>query len=232
MGKLKTCRCCGLVIPTILIKDRLCVLCNYQLNWLQEKHQESLENFSSWWKDREKYIIIDTETTGLNEDDEIIEISILSLTGETLLDTLVKPKKEIPQFITKLTGITNEMVSKAPVFSDVLDDINRILKGKILLTFNAKFDIRMIDQSLKNYGLSFNYDIDSVKCVMLEYAQYFGEYRKIEQDFKRKSLKKAIETEGINLKQNHRSLGDCELVLELIKSIATKNLVLQEVANG
>lgn len=55
------------------------------------------------------YIILDTETTGLDNTAEIVEISVINDQGEVLLDTLIKPTKPIPGDATAIHGITNEM---------------------------------------------------------------------------------------------------------------------------
>ena len=67
------------------------------------------------------YVVIDLETTGLSpEFDEIIEISAIRFTNDNRTDSfssLVKPNHKIPEFITELTGITNDMVAQAPSLS-------------------------------------------------------------------------------------------------------------------
>ena len=73
-----------------------------------------------------KYVIIDLETTGLSPyKHHITEIAAVRFDGNTIVDTfqtLVNPERHIPSFITKLTGITNEMVESAPRIQEVLPD--------------------------------------------------------------------------------------------------------------
>lgn len=59
-------------------------------------------------------VFVDTETTGLNKDDEIIENYIVDAYGAILLDSLVKPTKPIPPEATMINGITNKDVMRAP----------------------------------------------------------------------------------------------------------------------
>ena len=63
-----------------------------------------------------KYIAFDIETTGLDPAyDEIIEIGAIKIENDKEIETfctLIKPEYEIDEFITELTGITNEMVKK------------------------------------------------------------------------------------------------------------------------
>ncbi|MCW3664158.1 3'-5' exonuclease, partial [Burkholderia cenocepacia] len=59
------------------------------------------------------FILLDTETTGLDESAEIVEIAVIDDAGNVLLNTLVKPKHPIPNSATAIHGITNAMVATA-----------------------------------------------------------------------------------------------------------------------
>ena len=71
----------------------------------------------------QEYAIVDIETTGGNASgSRITEIAIIIHDGKKVIDsweTLVNPQQEIPLAIFALTGITNEMVSSAPIFDDI-----------------------------------------------------------------------------------------------------------------
>lgn len=70
------------------------------------------------------YTIIDIETTG--QGNKITEISIFKYDGDKIVDeftSLVNPESYIPDYITALTGIDNHMVSNAPTFKDLADNI-------------------------------------------------------------------------------------------------------------
>jgi DNA polymerase III epsilon subunit-like protein len=54
---------------------------------------------------------------------------------------LVNPERHIPSFITKLTGIDNEMVESAPVIKDVLPDFVSFLGEDIFVAHNISFDL-------------------------------------------------------------------------------------------
>ena len=95
------------------------------------------------------YVVIDLETTGLSpEFDEIIEVSAIRFNSNKRIDsfsTLVKPKHRIPEFITELTGITNDMVSHAPEIKKALKDLMSFLSPEdILLGYNVNFDINFL----------------------------------------------------------------------------------------
>ncbi|WP_275897043.1 exonuclease domain-containing protein, partial [Klebsiella pneumoniae] len=69
-------------------------------------HQSVLKMMMANWL-RSDYVIIDTETTGLKDFDEIIEITIINMRGEILLNSLVKPSRLIPPGVTEINNITN-----------------------------------------------------------------------------------------------------------------------------
>ena len=95
-----------------------------------------------------KYIAFDIETTGLDPMyDEIIEIGAIKIENGKEIETfstLIKPEYEINDFITELTGITNEMVQNAPKINEVLTRFMDFIKDSIILGHNINFDINFI----------------------------------------------------------------------------------------
>ena len=83
----------------------------------QREKGKSLLDFPS------NYVLFDIETTGLDpEYDEIIEIGAIKVDNNKVMDefhSLIKPDNEIDEFITNLTGITNEMVENAANIEEV-----------------------------------------------------------------------------------------------------------------
>ena len=77
------------------------------------------------------------ETTGLDTSyDEILELGAVKYSGGvevSRFQSLVKPEYEISEFITELTGITNEMVANAPSISDVLPDFLNFISQSLLV---------------------------------------------------------------------------------------------------
>ena len=78
------------------------------------------------------YVAVDVETTGLDSyRDEIIEVAAIVFDEESVLEewsSLVDPGRDIPPFITRLTGITQEMVAGAPTLLSLRGRLRR--KGK------------------------------------------------------------------------------------------------------
>ena len=106
------------------------------------------------------YAIIDIETTGGNAyTDKITEIAIYIHDGRNVIEeyeTLVNPGRSIPDYVQKLTGITNMMVADAPVFSSVAKEILRLTENYIFVAHNSNFDYSFITQEFRNIGQAFS----------------------------------------------------------------------------
>ena len=97
------------------------------------------------------YVIVDIETTGLSrEKSRITEIAAVVFDWNKIVkefQTLINPKKPISSTITRLTGITDEMVADAPVISEALPGFLEFLEGHILVAHNASFDYGFLNHN-------------------------------------------------------------------------------------
>jgi DNA polymerase-3 subunit epsilon len=157
------------------------------------------------------YSVIDIETTGGSPRTErITEIAIYIFDGENIIkeySTLINPERNIPYFITNLTGITNEMVADAPRFYEVAKDIVEITEGMTFVAHNARFDYSFIRQEFKNLG--FNYNRNLLDTVSLS--------RKLLPGHKSYSLGKLCKELNIKINGRHRASGDALATVELFK---------------
>ena len=94
------------------------------------------------------YTVVDIETTGLSpEYDEIIEICAFKYRGSELVNkysTLVKPEREVDDFIMQLTGITNNMLASAPSAVDVMQPLYDFIGSDVIVGHNINFDINFL----------------------------------------------------------------------------------------
>ena len=94
------------------------------------------------------FAIIDIETTGNKYNfGKITEIAIYQHNGQKITgeySTLINPEMDIPLFITRLTGIHNEMVKDAPKFYEVAKKIIEMTRGRIFVAHNVSFDYKFI----------------------------------------------------------------------------------------
>lgn len=206
--KNRTCSTCKKVVGS---KDSLydgeCYICSRITN--EKAHSECVRyEFESILENKDKYIILDTETTGLSSNDEIVEISIIDMDSNVILDTLVYTEKSISEGAYNVHYISSKELIDKPTIKYLNNKLNEIFKDKTVLIYNEDFDVRMLYQS------GFEGDFKS-KCIMKLYADFKNSERWI-------SLQNALDYEDIEIYQNHRALGDCKCVLELIKKIANR----------
>ena len=161
-----------------------------------------------------KIIVFDTETTGVTEDDEIIQLSIIDGNGKTLINEYVHPywKKEWAA-AARVNGITPEMVKDAPYPHDLIPKVKGIFEAAdILVAYNNQFDLSF----LRRWGIS-----DSGKeqyDVMLEFAQEYGEWNEYFGDYKWQKLSTAASYYGYKFKA-HDSLEDVRATLYVYKKL-------------
>lgn len=151
------------------------------------------------------YCVLDTETTGLSAYyDEIIEIGILKVRDNLVVNQysqLIQPKYEIDEFITAVTGITNEMVDGQPSIYEVKDSVLSFIGTDIIVGHNISFDIRFL-----NAG--FQQELDNQYMDTLQFS------RKIYPKLKHHRLSDLTEYLGLSSNE-HRSIADCIATKEL-----------------
>ena len=133
------------------------------------------------FEEKDQVVILDTETTGLDYDAEIVQVSLIDMEGRVLMDTLVKPSISIPEDAIRIHGITNEMVVDAPRFAEIDGKLMDLVRNKILVIYNVSFDIRMIAQSSK--GTS-GIVARRLACAMSNYASFVGEWNDYHGNYK------------------------------------------------
>lgn len=166
---------------------------------------------------KEEYLILDTETTGLGARDEVIELGIIDMEGNTVYHSLFKPGCPIGEKAAEVHGISMDQVQDAPEFSEEWSKIKAVLEGKEVLIYNSKFDLRMLNQTARIHHCEELLNWRTVHCIMLGYARYNGQRNPKTGDYRWVKLEQALRNEGIPIVQNHRAIGDCLMVLELIK---------------
>jgi DNA polymerase III subunit epsilon len=164
-------------------------------------------------------IYLDTETTGLERTDEIIEISIVDDAGQVLLNSLVRPSQSIPAAATRIHGITNDMVQKAPAWPILWQQVRPLLLGKTIVAYNSDYDHRLLQQSHACYRLPWRDKLNFFDLLKL-YAQYRAEWDPNRRSWRYFSLDQAGKTSGIALPNAHRSTADTLLTRSLLHYLA------------
>jgi ATP-dependent DNA helicase DinG len=154
--------------------------------------------------------VIDIETTGINPaTDEIIDLGFYQFEGTKLVrkfSSLVRSENPISNFISKLTGISNEQVAKAPAWNLVEIDLLS-LEGHALLAHNAAFE----QSFLKRYfdRLPQSVSRESYQDSIFYLALLFPEASSL-------NLEYFITLLGISQKEEHRGLADSRDLLKTL----------------
>ncbi len=156
----------------------------------------------------EDWILLDTETTGLGPDAEIVKISVVAPDGQVLLSTHVRPTVPIPPEATRVHGITDAMVADAPAWPEVWPSLKGLLAGKLTIAYNAAFDERILCQTARRHGTErpeLRWD-----CAMEWYAMWMGEWSDYHGNYRWPRLPRS----------SHDALGDCMATLAVIRNMA------------
>jgi len=163
------------------------------------------------------YAIIDIETTGGNPSrDKITEIALYVHDGEKVVDefvTLINPERKIPPFITRMTGITDQMVAHAPKFYEVAKTIVEITREKVFVAHNASFDYNFVKNEFRSLG--YNFHCDKLCTVKLS--------RKLIPGKPSYSLGRLCRELNIEIKDRHRAKGDAMATVKLFELLLGSN---------
>ena len=123
-------------------------------------------------------LILDTETTGLNfDEDKLIEIGIVELKEDVLTQNYfheyINPEKDISLSAQKVHGISNKFLIDKPVFSEIAQKFLDFIKDDTLIIHNSEFDINFINKELQNSGYDKinNSIIDTIKIAKKEFPR-------------------------------------------------------------
>ena len=189
--------------------------------------QRARDAAASWANDMllsdEPFVILDLETTGLNDNAEICQIGLLSSNGDVLMNTLVKTVEPIPTSSSNIHGITDTMVQDAPTFDAIYEQLCDLIIDRDVVIYNAAFDGRVLDQVCRRHGLlEASKVIANVHCAMLQYADFRGDWNDYYGTFRWPKLAYAIDEFSIDLGdgKEHDAMTDCRITLELINGMA------------
>lgn len=163
------------------------------------------------------FCVLDIEGSGGPFGKEaIIEIAVYRYDGEEVVDqliSLVHPHREVQKFVTKMTGITDKMLMRAPRFHEIAKRIVQITEGAIIVGHNVEFDYRMLRQEFARLGYPFERQtldtIDTARELIPGLPAY--------------GLDKISKELGIFQPVKHRADSDALATLELFKILQQKD---------
>ena len=152
-----------------------------------------------------RYVVLDLETTGLDPQyDDIIEVAAIRIVdgaSEGSFSSLVNPGYPIDEFITDLTGITDDMLSSAPSLDSVLPALLSFIGADVVVGHNVNFDINFIYDSCSARSLA-PFSNDFVDTMRIS--------RKLFPDERHHRLSDLICRFGIGESVSHRAFSDVE----------------------
>lgn len=157
------------------------------------------------------YAIVDIETTGsYAAANGITEISIHVYDGKKVVETfetLINPQQPIPYFIQAMTGISDSMVSNAPLFEEVAEKIYSLLEHNIFVAHNVNFDYSFVLAHMKACG----YELHCKKLCTVRLS------RKIFPGLASYSLGKLCDALDIPIQNRHRAGGDTAATVKVFE---------------
>lgn len=163
------------------------------------------------------FVIIDIETTGNNPKfARITELAIFQHNGQKIIgqySSLINPEIDIPYYITKLTGIDNEMVRNAPKFYEIAKTLVKLTAGNTFVAHNVNFDYHFLKEEFGRLGYNFN----SKTLCTVKMA------RKLLPGHKSYSLGKLCTDLGIEINGRHRAAGDALATVQLFEILLRQN---------
>ncbi len=179
----------------------------------------AVENNNKFLKEND-CVVFDVETTGLDANTcEIIEIGAVKVRDGKIIETfscLIKPEKEIPDQITELTGITNEMVANCYTMKDVLQDFYKFTRNSVLVAYNIAFDYKFL--YLAGNAQGYNFDNKQIDALVLAKQKIKG--------LKNYKLKTVVTHLGVSLENAHRAVHDATATAEAFIKLVDSDTVL------
>jgi len=167
-------------------------------------------------------VFLDTETTGVKPTDDIVDIAIISTSGEILFEQLFKPARPIPPDTSAFNGISNKMVADAPDLQEFYSTLAELLADRVVVAYNVDFDRSMLSNAMKRRGLPW-LETTRWTCAMEAYAAYNGEASWHRPGFRWINLEKATARFGIP-KPTHRARADAEACRAVVHAMAKVTL--------
>ena len=159
------------------------------------------------------YSVIDIEATGGNsKNGKITEVAIFHFDGNKIVkqfSTLINPEMKIPWYVQKLTGIKQDMVKSAPVFSQVAEQLYEMLHNTCFVAHNVKADYSFMQAEFEQAGINFK----SERLCSLELS------KKLIPEAPSHGLSKICDYLDIEMKDEHRAESDALATVSLLKHL-------------
>jgi DNA polymerase III subunit epsilon len=156
-------------------------------------------------------VVLDSETTGLGNPIDFVEIGVVSSRGESLFASLIEPSCHVDPRASRVHGHTAESLAGQRRFFEVYPDLLDVLWEKRVVVYNASYDRRVWDAAVRGLGAraALAGELAPWECAMRAFAAYVGERSK------RGGYKSQKLSGG-----DHTAIGDARATLSLIERMA------------
>lgn len=171
-----------------------------------EKRNKAIQWARNILANKGRYLIVDTETSGIKDDDVIVHFAVMDLDRNMIIDTQVRPtrKKRINPVAQQMHGFSIKDLKDAPIFEKVLEQFLPMAEGKTLLSYRAIFHSQMIDQTIEQDGIARLYvGYSRFECIQEQYEAFYD--------------RGYLAMPG----RDNTGIGDCNAALDVIEEMAT-----------
>jgi len=163
-------------------------------------------------------VFLDTETTGLNNDAQAVEIAVVDKDGSVLFESYCCPTVPVEPGAQAVHGIGPDVLAGAPAWPEIAGLLREVLVGNTVVIFNAAFDTRILVQTAAAHGDPANWvkELDT-RCAMYRAADVYGATNR----YGTISLANAAYRAGITFKgRAHSAAGDAATTALLWRAMA------------
>jgi len=159
----------------------------------------------------EEFVVLDSETTGLGNPVDFVEVGVVSGRGQPLFDSLIEPSCPVDPRASRVHGHTAESLAGERRFFEIYPDLLDALWAKRVVVYNASYDRRVWDAAVGRLGAraALAGDLPPWECAMRAFAAYVGERSK-RGGYKNQKLPGG----------DHTAIGDARATLRLIERMA------------
>lgn len=162
-----------------------------------------------------EYAVVDVETTGTSPGSggRMTEIAVMQVDSGDLVDefsTLLDPERPIPPWVSRLTGITDEMVEGAPAFGEVAATVREMLEGRVFVAHNVSYDWRFVSEEMRRASSLLP---TGPRLCTLRLA------RRALPGLDRRGLGALAEHFGVEVENRHRAAGDARATVTILNRL-------------
>lgn len=161
----------------------------------------------------DEFVVFDIETTGLTPHaDTIIEIGAVKIKNGLIVDRfneLIDPERQISEFTTKLTGISNSMLEGKETLVSILPKFMDFVGDAVLVAHNASFDGGFIRYYCTQMNLKFDNPVMDTLAL----------FRRLYPEWKNHKLDTACKQLNVSLENHHRAVDDANATAEVFLKV-------------